>query len=102
MDAMAGIFTVRLTVDGLRHSIIAALPAHEKTMRESMERAVDEAVKAFDFKTEVKKAAAKELQEMVRYSVAAALAEAMRSEKVQAALEGAMLLSLREQFSRRV
>jgi hypothetical protein len=52
---LAGLYTVELSIQGLRHRVVTALADHDGTMQASVQAAVDAAIEKFDFPGEVQR-----------------------------------------------
>lgn len=84
----AGLFTVRLTIDGVRHQVASMLADREGTIKASIEHEMNVAVASFDFAREVKRATEACLEEMIREAVRRALHECMDGSKVDRMVRG--------------
>lgn len=76
--ALAGLATVRLTIDGLRQTVLHCLETHQDTLRATIEHYTNEAVANFNFAAEIARVAADAIREQVRQIVAAAVAQALQ------------------------
>lgn len=95
---MVGIATVRLVIDGLKHSIIQALETSEGTWRETVRVLAEQAVTEFDFAGQVRREVEASLHEQIRQTVRIAVQQALSESKALVGIvERAVADALRRQ-----
>ena len=83
MNYLGGLVSVRLTVDNLKHQVMAVLPQFADDMKASIEREVEAAVRGFDFAKEVKETTERELREQIKYAVGRAVSEVFSDPEIK-------------------
>ena len=84
--------TVRIDVEGMRHSIVHAFDAHSQELSAKVQEQVDLAIKHFDFNQAVAEVVDQELHHVIKSSVQSAFSGfawdgALREELTKAVME---------------
>ncbi|MDE2104896.1 MAG: hypothetical protein KGL39_47100 [Patescibacteria group bacterium] len=96
---MDGLVMVQMRVDNMKHTIMSALNVHVDNIRASIERAVEQAVLAFDFEKAVRAEADRVLAEQVKRSIDLSLREVFRDSDVQKRVLERTAATLKELYS---
>ncbi len=96
---LAGLYRVRLTVDGMKHSIEQCLLDHDGTLRASVEAEVKAVVAAFDFQAEVRRLASDVLKQVMQEAFRSAFYDAREEPEVKALFRDAIRKALLESMS---
>lgn len=98
---LAGLVEVRLTVDRLRHQIMAFLPEHSETIRASIEQAVENAVDRFDWLGEVKKVTESVIRETISREIRRAVENVAWDAELKKKMQETVVDAIRDQLGNR-
>lgn len=99
-DAIAGLYRVRLTVEGMKHSIEQVLLDHDGTLRATVEHEVKAAVDKFDFAGCVKSSAEAVIRTLVSQAIDRAVRDAFLDPQVNSMLNLTIIEHLRQVLNR--
>ncbi len=92
---VAGLYHVRLSIEGLKHQIMTCLVDHDDTLRASIEHELAAVVEHFDFGAVVRQEAQTCLREVVKAAVGSAIHRTLQEEDVQQTLRDRIARMLR-------
>lgn len=87
-------FTVRLTLDGIRHQVQVALGDYDGQIRQTIEDQLKAVIEHYDFAAEVRRAAESVLAETIRREVQSALSSALGGSELRRMVQEAACKAL--------
>ena len=87
MKPIGGLYYVRLTIEGMKHSIERALIDHDGSLRKTVEAELKAAVERFDFAAAVKRSVEEVLRTVVAQSLDRAIRDVVSVGSVRAKIE---------------
>ena len=92
---IGGLYTVHLSIEGMKHQIEQCLLDHDGSLRATVEQELKVAVGQFDFNREVSKCAESAIKSLVSQAIERAVREAFRDDSVSQSLNDIIVNHLR-------